>query len=241
MQLSPHGGDNSHSGGTKRCREVLKFIHMYIYIYTYACVCEISIYTICVCTYIYFHHVHLSIDSMFGCCMCSGILYFVLPSLTCYHCDLQYHVSVSRGKLCMPCSQASAAQSLACLRRCHGRIGWAGQPGGTKTCKLKWYAVSCYMICCFCMQFPLCWNWGSPNISLLDSSQAAKRFTKKMLRTSVDQIVIQWKPTWDYKVIQGESVGCKGRQRKISVLGPWHLFFFRKPILAKAWSKSMYG
>lgn len=97
--------------------------------------------------YIYFHHVHLSIDSMFGCCVCSGILYFVLPSLTCYQCDLQYQVSVSRGKLCMPCSQASAAQSLACLRRCHGRIGWAGQPGGTKTCKLKWYAVSCYMIC----------------------------------------------------------------------------------------------
>ena len=185
----------------------------------------------------------LSIDSMFGCCMCSGILHFVLPSLTCYQCDLQYQVSVSRGKLCMRCSQASAAQSLVCLRRCHGRIGWAGQPGGKKTCKLKWYAVSCYMICHDLLLLhtvpyllKTIWNSGSPNIQFVGLKPSCQEIHQN------DAQNLRWSNCHSMEAhlgLQGESVGCKGRQRKISVLDIF--FVFRKPSLAKAWSKSMYG
>lgn len=178
--------------------------------------------------YINFHHVHLSIDSMFGCLHVFGILHFALPSLTCYQCDLQYQVSVSRGKLCMPCSQASAAQSLACLRRCHGRIGWAGQPGGKKTCKLKWYAD---------MQHDLSWLVAFAYSSLYVETYLKLRFTKhpvcwtqaKLPRDSPKRCseppLIKLSFNGAHLGLQGESVGCKGRKRKISVLGPWHLFF----------------
>ena len=56
--------------------------------------------------------VHLSIDSMFACCMCSGILHFVLPSLTCYQCDLQYQVSVSRGNSACPAAKHQPRKAL---------------------------------------------------------------------------------------------------------------------------------
>ena len=135
----------------------------------------------------------------------------------------QYQVSVSRGKLCMPCSQASAAQSLACLRRCHGRIGWAGQPGGKKTCKLKWYAVSCYMICHDLLllhavpfmlklgftKHPVCWTQAK-----LPRDSPKRCSEPPLIKLSFNGAQLG---------LEGESVGCKGRQRKIRVLG---IFFF---------------
>ena len=184
-------------------------LYMYIYIYLYL--------NDSTCIYIIIY-IHIHILSSFFICQSRfyAWLLHVFRAVSRRNSPRALQLSISRAKPCMS-SKMSRYDWLSwatCWQKdmqTHNDMGVSKNRGTPKWMVYNGNPIRmddlgippfsetpiCNISCCFCMR--------------LDSSQVAKRFTKKMLRTSVGSKSDSMETTWSYKVNQWDV--RKGREK----------------------------